>query len=195
VITDNGTVAEIQVNVPVIMSAKSGDGHKMYEIYRDLDETSDLAKLIWSEMTDYYDAAFLAKNSLQDFAEFMKLPSPVGAAPDRGSIALGLNSSPLSSNLNREPSGNSTKSSPENPAQNLQPSGNLSGIFIASTPFNTTIAKDGDIGMYCGGVASTSEIADALRCGCEMRITDGPLDTKDAAVYRFDVLWESPCSD
>lgn len=46
-----------------------------------------------------------------------------------------------------------------------------------------------------GGVASTSEIAYALRCGSEKRISDGPFDTEDAADYRLDVLWESPYSD
>ncbi len=38
-----------------------------------------------------------------------------------------------------------------------------------------------------GGVASTSEIVYALRCGCEKRISDGPFDTEDAADSRLTV--------
>lgn len=133
VIMPNGTVAEIQINTPLMSAAKSEDGHKLYEIYRDLDQDSDFAKEVKAEMEAYYNAAFHSMNATLDLALFKKLASDIGAAPDIGNPSRGLMVSPESSSTNTLPSGNLTKSSPENDAKNSQPGGNLSGTFISAT--------------------------------------------------------------
>lgn len=132
VILPNGTIGEIQINTPLMSAAKSGDGHKLYEIWRDLDEESDFAKETWAEMAEYYNAAFRSMNATLDLALFKKLASEIGAAP-RGLPSISRSDTPESSSTNTLPSGKTTKSSPENEARNLQPGGNLSGTFISAT--------------------------------------------------------------
>jgi len=132
VILPNGTVGEIQINTPLMSAAKSGDGHKLYEIWRDLDEESDFAKETWAEMAEYYNAAFRSMNATLDLALFKKQASEIGAAP-RGLPSISRSDTPESSSTNTLPSGKTTKSSPENEARNLQPGGNLSGTFISAT--------------------------------------------------------------
>lgn len=130
----NGTVAEIQVNVPVVMAAKGGAGHKLYEVWREQPEGSALESESDAAMHTFYDAAFDAAKARLDAAQLRKFASVIGA-PDRG-MPAGSRDSPSSDALKAEPSGKTTNSSPENEAMNLQPSGNLSGIFIgpSSTP-------------------------------------------------------------
>lgn len=133
----NGTVAEIQVNVPVMMAAKGGAGHRLYEAWRDQPKGSPLHSEIGGAMVHFYDAAFDAAKARLDAAQLRKFPSEIGATPPSlGRPLRGSSDSPSSDALKTEPSGKTTYSSPENDAKNSQPSGNLSGIFTgpSSTP-------------------------------------------------------------
>lgn len=84
-------------------------------------------------MRGIYDAAFFAAKSRQVDAQLRNAASDIGPAARDGKLLTSRSSSPESSNLNTLPSGNSTYSSPLNEATNLQPSGNLSGIFISTS--------------------------------------------------------------
>ena len=141
----NGTVAEIQINVPEMIAAKegpdeTGQGHLLFEAAREQPKGSKLYNEILAEMRGFYDAAFLANQSRALAAQAKNLDSVIGAQPLAGKEDLGINSSPLSPNLKAEPSGNATNSSPLNEAQNSQPGGNLAGTFISSTS-NKSIAN------------------------------------------------------
>jgi N12 class adenine-specific DNA methylase len=145
----NCTVAEIQINVPAMMAAKSGPGHKLYEVWREQPEDSPLAAKTDGAMRNLYDAAFDAAKARLDAAQLKKASSVMGA-PDRGSPPAGSSEAPSSDALNTDPSGNSTNSSPENEAANRQPLGNLSGIgFTGST--STSPKQDSIIRGDTGG--------------------------------------------
>jgi len=144
----NGTTAEIQINVPELLSIKAHQGHKLYEAARDFPKGSEKQEEIYAAMRGMYNLAWEtankrqvaasltlpdAANSRQPAAQLMKAASDMGAADFAGKDLTGRNSSPESANLNTEPSGNSTNSSPLKDATNTQPGGNLSGNFISTT--------------------------------------------------------------
>lgn len=130
VVMPNGTIAEIQINVPEMLAAKEGakgdgPGHKLYEAQRD----SKKGDAVWAgtdrAMQRLYGAAFAVLGG----ASRTQMPSS-GPRVIRGQ---GDSDLPSSENLNQEPSGNRTNSSPPNVGTNTEPSGNLSGIgFTAS---------------------------------------------------------------
>lgn len=120
----NGTMAEIQVNVPEMLAAKGEEGHSLYEIERDQPEGSDTRKAVVEAQSEYYREAAAA-------AARRKYASSEGA-PERGSASRSSSSPVASSSLNTRPSGNLTQSSPENEATNSQPGGKEEGTFIGS---------------------------------------------------------------
>lgn len=122
--TPNGTMAEIQVNVPEMLAAKGEEGHSLYEIERDQPEGSDIRKAVVEAQSEYYREAAAA-------AARRKYASSEGA-PERGSASRSSSSPVASSSLNTRPSGNLTQSSPENEATNSQPGGKEEGTFIGS---------------------------------------------------------------
>lgn len=133
----NGVIAEIQINVPEMLSAKEAQGHKLYEAYRDAPKDSPLGREINRSMLGFYEAAFAAAQARSAAASARNAagslekeipPSGPLSKPGRAN-----NSLPSSDNLNQLPSGNSTNQSPPNVGTNLQPSGNSSGTLIAST--------------------------------------------------------------
>lgn len=128
----DGMVAEIQINVPEMLSIKQHQGHKLYEAARDLPADDKLVPEIYGAMRQIYDDAFAAANRRQPSALLRKAASEMGAQPERGK-AEGRMALPESSSLNTEPSGISAKSSPSNDAQKREPSGNLSGIGTTAT--------------------------------------------------------------
>lgn len=144
VVMPNGTIAEIQINVPQMLSAKGEQGHKLYEAAREQPEGTKLRDRIYSAMEVLYDAAFDLANSRQPAAQARNADSEMGAAPERG-MPASRSDSPESSSLKTRPSGNSTSSSPENEAQNREPGGNLSGNFISNSSRDNEIVNQGSL--------------------------------------------------
>jgi hypothetical protein len=130
--TPNGTIAEIQINVPEMLAAKGEEGHELYEIERDQPEGSDIRRAVVEAQSEYYREAAAA-------AARRKYASSEGA-PERGSASRSSSSPLASSSLNTRPSGNLTQSSPENEATNLQPGGKEEGTFIGS-PDESSISQ------------------------------------------------------
>lgn len=134
VVMPNGVIGEIQINVPQMLAAKEGQGHKLYEAQREAPKESPLGREIGQSMTEFYDAAFAAAAAKK----------PAGSAltdmPPAGSSRAGASDTPSSASLNTLPSGNSTNQSPPKVGTKRQPSGNSSGILI-STPLDTTVPQ------------------------------------------------------
>jgi hypothetical protein len=139
----NGTMAEIQVNVPEMLAAKGEEGHSLYEIERDQPEGSDIRKAIVEAQSEYYREAAAA-------AARRKYASSEGA-PERGSASRSSSSPVASSSLNTRPSGNLTQSSPENEATNSQPAGKEEGTFIGS-PDESSVSQ----ALYASNKAKTA---------------------------------------
>jgi N12 class adenine-specific DNA methylase len=150
VVMPNGVIAEIQINVPEMLGAKSGPdgnapGHKLYEAFRDAPKESPLGNEILRAMLGYYASAYAAaasrsasasaKNSASD-RSYHSLSGPLAPIAGRES-----SEAPLSDSANQAPPGNSTKNPPSDLSANLQPSGNLSGTLIGST--STDIVAEG----------------------------------------------------
>ena len=130
--TPNGTLAEIQINVPEMLAAKDEEGHSLYEIERDQPKGSATRDAVIQAQTEYYREAAAA-------AARRKKASSEGAA-ERGMAGRSSSSLVASSSLNTLPSGNLTQSSPEKSATNSQPAGNLEGTFIGS-PDESSISQ------------------------------------------------------
>ena len=138
VVMPNGAVAEIQINVPEMMSAKENEGHKLYEVERSQEEGSEVRAAVIAAQADYYRAASLAEKA-RAAATASKNAASLDEVPDRGITVPSRSSPDVSSSLNTRPSGNLTQSSPEKSAANEQPGGNESGartdsILQAQTP-------------------------------------------------------------
>jgi hypothetical protein len=133
----NGTVAEIQVNVPEMLAAKGEEGHKLYEIERVQPKGSATREVVVQAQTDYYREAAAA-------AERRKKASSEGAAA-RGMASRSTSSPVDSSSLNTLPSGNLTQSPPEKSATKTQLSGKDSGTFIGS-PDESSVSQS----LYTG---------------------------------------------
>lgn len=145
VILKDGTVAEIQINIPEMLAAKDL-GHGLYEHSRVL-RTSDPLK---AELDDAQKALYAAAFSVET-----ALKNADSVISDQRDGHPGVEVMPFSglrsSTKNRLPSGNSTytnstPSSSNKSIPNTQPSGNLSGIGTISNDFisgssNHTIAK------------------------------------------------------
>lgn len=172
----NGVIAEIQINVPEMLSAKEAQGHKLYEAYRDAPKDSPLGREINASMLGFYQAAFdaaqarsasaSAKNSASDRSNH----SPTGPlAPMAG---LGSSASPSSDMANQAPSGNSTKKPPSDLSANRQPSGNAAGTFISTTS-NDSIA-DGQNPTYTNDNGNTNGVANEQRSNASAGSTEEP---------------------
>ena len=139
VVMPNGTVAEIQINTPAMMAAKYNQGHKLYEVERDLPEGNETRMAVEAIERELYNAA-----AAFDVAQS---GGPETKSPERGSELTETSSSASPGispeNMNTVPSGNRTKSSPPDDTTNSQPAGNFSGTFIASTS-DSSIAKGTD---------------------------------------------------
>jgi hypothetical protein len=149
--TPNGVIAEIQINIPAMLAAKEGQGHKLYEIQRNEPKGSPLRAQVAQAMGELYDFAFSLDAHFRDAAAVAIKPSSDIGAPRIGSAPTSRSSSPSSDALNTLSSGNRTNSSPENEATNSQPGGNESGNFTSSTslpgtPPGTPIVSD--VGAY-----------------------------------------------
>lgn len=152
VIMPNGVVAEIQINVPAMLSAKEGKnyegfGHKLFEAARSLREGNPLKAEILGSMRGLYDAAFEPFNSLER-AKQAKNDSSDAGAPVRGpALSIpgnGNSESPSSDALNQPLPGINAYSSPENPNTNSASGGNLSGTFISSTSVDSVTQGKSD---------------------------------------------------
>lgn len=133
----NGVVAEIQINVPEMLSAKGDQGHKLYEAYREAKKDSPISLEIKKAMEGFY-AAVTAAGGVS------RKQMPSRGAPLRPDSMRGqdVNSRPSSENLNQLPSGNITKSSPPKVGTNSQPAGNLFGTGeVISDPFIDIVPK------------------------------------------------------
>lgn len=132
----NGVIAEIQINVPEMLTIKDAQGHKLYEAARDLPAESRKRAGVYDSMRGVYQAAFDAANSRAEAAQPTKAASdsgapvagPLGSMPGKGS-----NEAPSSDSLNQPPSGKRTKSSDEL-VTNAQPGGKEAGNFIGVPP-------------------------------------------------------------
>ncbi|TMU77320.1 nucleotidyltransferase family protein [Hydrogenophaga intermedia] len=134
----SGITAEIQINVPSMLAAKGGQGHKLYEAARVLPEGDPNKSNIAGAMRDLYAAAFdaaalRAKNS-RDLAAVETKPDSDMLKPERGPSGSmpgsAMSESPSSDALNQVPSGKRTNSSPEKSPTNRQSAGKDSGNFI-----------------------------------------------------------------
>lgn len=119
----NGLVAEIQINTPAMLSAKANQGHRLYELERDLSEGNETRAAIEAIERELYQLA----------AAFDATGGPEAKSPLRGSASRGSNSERSNEKMNTLPSGNLTQSSPLEETTNSQPFGNSSGTFISST--------------------------------------------------------------
>jgi len=141
VVMPSGVIAEIQINVPEMLAAKEGQGHKLYEAYREAPKESPLGQEIMRSMRGFYVAAFDAAAARHAAAELKNAASSELNSDDARGKPLGTNDAPSSEIPNTLPSGNFTRSSPPNESKNSQPGGNLSGTFIASSP-DTTVSQN-----------------------------------------------------
>ena len=139
----NGTVGEIQVNVPEMLAAKGEEGHTLYEIERAQPEGSEIRQAVVKAQSEYYREAAAA-------AARRKYASSEGA-PERGRASRSSSSPVASSSLNTRPSGNLTQSSPENEATNSQPAGKEEGTFIGS-PDESSLSQP----LYASNKAKTA---------------------------------------
>lgn len=119
----NGVQAEIQINVPEMISVKNAEGHKLYEIERELPKGPEQDAVKAAEKR-LYGAASLAA-SRRNSSSGMTAGSDIGMRAGRNAP---------SSWMNNAPSGNSTNNRPGSDSRNLQPSGNTAGTFISSPP-------------------------------------------------------------
>ncbi len=170
----DGTVGEIQINVPSMLAAKEL-GHELYEIERSLPEDSDQRDEVTNVMSSLYDAAYFNEGGV------LLKQMPSSGAPDLpfGSL-VGRSSVASSENLYQVPSGNMTYSSPPNVGTNTQPSGNLSGTLIGSD-----IGSPSAIRIAETGTSVTKE--------GETRLSRSP-STIAAYESRIDALWNGAAS-
>jgi len=154
--TANGTIAEIQINIPAMMAAKMGSGHKLYEISRAAPSGSSEKAESDSAQKELYAAALAAsRKSASEILDQRKGQEEVGTMPAAGAFSL---------STNRLPSGNSTysnstPSSSDKSIPNLQPSGNLSGTRMASTSDANTLSQ-GELFAYNSGNKGPTEGAE-----------------------------------
>ena len=138
----NGVIAEIQINVPEMLSAKDGPGHKLYEAYRDAPKESQLGQEILAEMLGYYAAAadaFARRASTSAKNSDSERSYHSDSGPRESISGQGRSASPESTSRNHLPSGNSTKNPPSTRSPNREPAGNLPGSFI-DTPSTGSLA-------------------------------------------------------
>jgi len=171
----NGVIAEIQINVPEMLSAKEAQGHKLYEAYRDAPKDSDLGREINASMLGFYQAAFGAAQARFSAAAASKpAGSSENAIPPSGPSTMagnGASVSPSSNSLNQPLPGNSTNQSPPNVGTNRQPLGNASGNFISTTS-ELSIAE-GQNATYADDNGNTDGVADEQRSDTGARRTQG----------------------
>lgn len=135
VVMPNGVIAEIQINVPQMLSAKEGQGHKLYEAQREAPKDSPLGVEIGQSMTEFYDAAFAAARKPAGSSETAMPPAGPASMAGRGS-----NDAPSSDSLNQPSPGISTNQSPPKVGTNREPRGNFSGTLIG-TPLDSNVPQ------------------------------------------------------
>lgn len=147
----SGGTAEIQINVPEMLSAKDA-GHVLYEgsrvVEQDPERQAEYAALRDAQ-AELYSAAFLANRRKSD-SEYSPINDPTGSA------LRGISKSVSSLNWNTPPPGTSTQVDAERSSKNLVPAGNLSGTFIAST---SPIVPEGEAQQYTTGKGKSSNVA------------------------------------
>lgn len=157
VVMPNGVIAEIQINVPQMLAAKEGQGHKLYEAQREAPKDSALGREIGLSMTEFYQAAFDSAQSRAARAADKKPAGseenemPPGGAPARPAAMPGRGSSeaPSSDSLNQPSPGIETNQSPPKVGTNKEPTGNLSGTRIAS-PLDNNVPQISANGYTAG---------------------------------------------
>jgi N12 class adenine-specific DNA methylase len=145
VVMPSGLIAEIQINVPELLAAKEGQGHKLYEAAREAPKESPLGVEILAAMREFYDAAFAAAAARA--ASSKPAGSGENVMPPRGAPARpaampgrGSSEAPSSDSLNQPSPGISTNQSPPKVGTNSQPAGNLFGSLIDS-PTTDSVAQ------------------------------------------------------
>lgn len=150
-----GVRAEIQINMPAMMAAKDGPGHKLYEVARAMPEGDAKRAEANSLMSELYAAALRVSRDSAASTTAAGLPA---AAKNSASVIAdqraghqAVSDSPaeglFSSSENRLPSGNSTydSSTPSSSVRsmpNRQPAGNLSGTSTVEPPAPILSADD-----------------------------------------------------
>ena len=120
----DGVQAEIQINIPEMLAAKQGEGHKLYEIERTQVKGSEIQRAIINAQSDFYPAASAA-------AAARNAASLKGRGSDKGGQTLAGASSPPAS-VNGPLPGITTASEPLSRSKNSQPDGNVAGSFMTS---------------------------------------------------------------
>jgi hypothetical protein len=129
-----GIEAEILINIPEMIAAKEGQGHKLYDIERVMPAGSDAALEVIAAQRVFYGAASAAASLRQE-------ASDKGIASEDGGQRRALTSSPPT-RLKGPSDGISTASMPESDSKNLEPSGNLSGTFTSSPPSDSILSQN-----------------------------------------------------
>lgn len=131
-----GGIAEVQINVPEMLSAKLA-AHVLYEGSRVVEDDparqDEYAELRNGQLDVYQTALASLLGRLASDTERMKYASSELQPLETGAPLSGTSATASSSNRNQLPSGNLTNSSPPNEDMKSQPSGNLSGTFISTT--------------------------------------------------------------
>lgn len=148
-----GVKAEIQINIPEMISAKMEEGHKLYEIERDAQKGSDLEGRVIAAQAEYYSLA----SEANDLASAKNDSSSI-MSPRVGRQGAGISEDPSFDRPKTEPLGNSTLGeSPSLLTANRQPAGNLSGTFISST--STDSVSEQGVASYTKGEKNASGVA------------------------------------
>lgn len=129
----SGIDAEILINVPEMIAAKEGQGHKLYDIERVLPRESPVARAAVAAQQEFYAAASSA-------ASLRHAASERDIGYDDGGQRRDGTSLP-STSLKTPSEGIDTANMPESVSKNSEPAGNLSGTFIAPSPVESVSQK------------------------------------------------------
>lgn len=152
----DGVQAEIQINIPEMLAAKQGEGHKLYEIERTQVKGSEIQRAIINAQSDFYPAASAA-------AAARNAASLKGRGSDKGGQTLAGASSPPAS-VNGPLPGITTASEPLSRSKNSQPDGNVAGSFMTS-PFGSSVPSLPEKGEPVNTAKDTYAAAQNNRAG------------------------------
>lgn len=134
----SGLLAEVQINVPGMMAAKGGPGHKLYEVGRAAHGTPQEAQA-QALSREIYAAALAERSADQDLAASTAARNVASSdqlplrGPEAGMRERASSEVPSSESMNQRPSGNLTNESKPF-SKNEQPSANLLGTSMAEPP-------------------------------------------------------------
>lgn len=147
-----GGIAELQINIPEMLSAKLS-AHVLYEgsrVVEDDPARQDEYIELRDGQRDAYQAVLAsALTRLASDTDRMKYASSELQPSETGAPLSGTSATDSSSKRNQLPSGNLTNSSPPNEDANRQPDGNFSGTFMGGSPSTDSIAS-GEAVSYTG---------------------------------------------